>query len=117
MTLTKVRLSIINNYTSKYLLTVEYSALSVPPRIYITCIWAQILIFKCKLYFIYRRWDRVCGMVTMLQGGQPRNYEFISSPKFLDQLWTPHSLLFNGYEGLLLGGKLDMARSQPLTSI
>jgi len=44
------------------LLTVEYIALSVPTTIYITCTWAQILIFKCKMYFIYRRWDRKCGM-------------------------------------------------------
>lgn len=46
---------------------------------------------------------------TMLWGGQPRNDEFISSPKCPDQLWTPHSLLLNGYEGLFLGGKLDIA--------
>jgi hypothetical protein len=47
--------------------------------------------------------------VTMLQGGQLRNYEVIFSPKCPDQLWTPHSLLLNGYEELFLGGKLDTA--------
>jgi len=47
--------------------------------------------------------------MTMLRGGQPRNYEFISSPKCPDQLWIPHSLLLNGYEGALSWGKLDKA--------
>lgn len=58
------------------------------------------LIFKYTMYFTYRGWDRIFGIVTMLQVGQPRNHNFISSPKCPDWLWNPHSLQFNQYEGL-----------------
>ena len=56
---------------------------------------------------------RGAAILTKLRAGQPRHRgtipdrtnRFLSSPKRPARLWSPHSMLFCGHEGLFLWGK------------
>jgi hypothetical protein len=59
-----------------------------------------------------RSWDRSVPIVTRLLSGYLRNCGlipgrtdiFVSFPKHPDKFWSPHSFLFNAYQGLLPWG-------------